>query len=126
MQVSSCQAHFPHDSAFTNLGGLFPTTSKCGEWLCCVGSSTPLPAWIFFSSNREKRLFSLKGRARKGLRVQIYKFLLEHFTDEQRFNITSKISQNVLGTAGASEGSNPKITCVKRKRGFPKLPGFCR
>ncbi|KAL7981548.1 hypothetical protein Chor_005636 [Crotalus horridus] len=61
---------------------------------------------------REKTLFSLKGRANKEPRVQIYKFLLEHFTDEQRFNITSKISQNVLGTAGASEGSNPTITHI--------------
>ncbi|KAK9395042.1 condensin-2 complex subunit D3 [Crotalus adamanteus] len=50
----------------------------------------------FPQSEREKTLFSLKGRANKEPRVQIYKFLLEHFTDEQRFNITSKISQNVL------------------------------
>uniref|UniRef100_H9G4I1 Condensin-2 complex subunit D3 n=1 Tax=Anolis carolinensis TaxID=28377 RepID=H9G4I1_ANOCA len=40
--------------------------------------------------------FSLKGKANKEKRMQIYKFLLEHFTDEQRFNITSKISLNVL------------------------------
>ncbi|XP_060549547.1 condensin-2 complex subunit D3 [Pantherophis guttatus] len=50
----------------------------------------------FLQSEREKNLFSLKGKANKGPRMQIYKFLLEHFTDEQRFNITSKISQNVL------------------------------
>ncbi|XP_026534418.1 condensin-2 complex subunit D3 [Notechis scutatus] len=48
------------------------------------------------ASKWEKSLFSLKGKANKGPRMQIYKFLLEHFTDEQRFNITSKISQNVL------------------------------
>uniref|UniRef100_A0A8C5SPB8 Condensin-2 complex subunit D3 n=1 Tax=Laticauda laticaudata TaxID=8630 RepID=A0A8C5SPB8_LATLA len=50
----------------------------------------------FLQSEREKSLFSLKGKANKGPRMQIYKFLLEHFTDEQRFNITSKISQNIL------------------------------
>ncbi|XP_070621308.1 condensin-2 complex subunit D3 isoform X1 [Erythrolamprus reginae] len=50
----------------------------------------------FPQSEREKSLFSLKGKANQALRMQIYKFLLEHFTDEQRFNITSKISLNVL------------------------------
>ncbi|XP_015284682.1 PREDICTED: condensin-2 complex subunit D3, partial [Gekko japonicus] len=50
----------------------------------------------FSQSEREKKLFSLKGRANKGKRMQIYKFLLDHFTDEQRFNITSKISHNIL------------------------------
>ncbi|KAF7241176.1 Condensin-2 complex subunit D3 [Varanus komodoensis] len=46
--------------------------------------------------NNEKSLFSLKGKANKDKRVLIYKYLLEHFTDEQRFNITSKISLNIL------------------------------
>ncbi|XP_062817414.1 condensin-2 complex subunit D3 isoform X2 [Anolis carolinensis] len=50
----------------------------------------------FPQSEREKDRFSLKGKANKEKRMQIYKFLLEHFTDEQRFNITSKISLNVL------------------------------
>ncbi|KAL8173694.1 UNVERIFIED_CONTAM: hypothetical protein K2H54_016645 [Gekko kuhli] len=50
----------------------------------------------FSQSEREKKLFSLKGQANKGKRMQIYKFLLDHFTDEQRFNITSKISHSVL------------------------------
>ncbi|XP_063167046.1 condensin-2 complex subunit D3 [Candoia aspera] len=50
----------------------------------------------FPQSEREKNLFSLKGKGKKGPRMQIYRFLLEHFTDEQRFNITSKISLNVL------------------------------
>ncbi|XP_054853805.1 condensin-2 complex subunit D3 [Eublepharis macularius] len=50
----------------------------------------------FSQSEREKKLFSLKGQDNKGKRMQIYKFLLDHFTDEQRFNITSKISHNVL------------------------------
>lgn len=29
--------------------------------------------------------------------MKIYKFLLEHFTDEQRFHITSKICLDILG-----------------------------
>ncbi|XP_074833050.1 condensin-2 complex subunit D3 [Carettochelys insculpta] len=50
----------------------------------------------FPQSEREKNLFSLKGKDNKGKRMQIYRFLLEHFTDEQRFNITSKISLNIM------------------------------
>ncbi|XP_007495227.2 condensin-2 complex subunit D3 isoform X1 [Monodelphis domestica] len=50
----------------------------------------------FPQSEREKQLFSLKGKPNKEKRMRIYKFLLEHFTDEQRFNITSKISLNIL------------------------------
>uniref|UniRef100_A0A5F9C9J4 Condensin-2 complex subunit D3 n=1 Tax=Oryctolagus cuniculus TaxID=9986 RepID=A0A5F9C9J4_RABIT len=50
----------------------------------------------FSQSEREKRLFSLKGKANKEKRMKIYKFLLEYFTDEQRFNITSKICLSIL------------------------------
>ncbi|XP_020824416.1 condensin-2 complex subunit D3 isoform X1 [Phascolarctos cinereus] len=50
----------------------------------------------FPQSEREKQLFSLKGKNNKEKRMWIYKFLLEHFTDEQRFNITSKINLNIL------------------------------
>ncbi|XP_043338941.1 condensin-2 complex subunit D3 isoform X1 [Cervus canadensis] len=50
----------------------------------------------FPQSEREKRLFSLKGGKNRERRMRIYKFLLEHFTDEQRFNITSRIFENVL------------------------------
>ncbi|MBN3304121.1 CNDD3 protein, partial [Amia calva] len=52
----------------------------------------------FPQTAREKAMFSLKGPKNKELRMKIYKFLLEHFTDEQRFNITTKISQNVLAS----------------------------
>lgn len=45
----------------------------------------------------EKSRFSLKGLENQGQRFRIYKFLLKHFTDEQRFNITTRISQDVLG-----------------------------
>lgn len=46
---------------------------------------------------RAKNLFSLKGKDNKEKRMHIYRFLLDHFTDEQRFNITTKISHSVLG-----------------------------
>ncbi|XP_023559608.1 condensin-2 complex subunit D3 isoform X2 [Octodon degus] len=50
----------------------------------------------FPQSEREKQLFSLKGKTNKQSRMKLYKFLLEHFTDEQRFNITSKICLSIL------------------------------
>lgn len=50
----------------------------------------------FSQTERERKLFSLKGNENKDKRMKIYKFLLEHFTDEQRFSLTTKISQNVL------------------------------
>ncbi|KAM6044951.1 condensin-2 complex subunit D3 isoform 2-T3 [Theristicus caerulescens] len=50
----------------------------------------------FPQSVRAKNLFSLKGKDNKEKRMHIYKFLLEHFTDEQRFNITTKISHSIL------------------------------
>lgn len=34
--------------------------------------------------------------------MRIYKFLLEHFTDEQRFNITVRIFETILGRTGQS------------------------
>ncbi|CAH2320490.1 condensin-2 complex subunit D3, partial [Pelobates cultripes] len=50
----------------------------------------------FAQTEREKALFSLKGAENKDKRMKIYKFLLEHFTDEQRYTLTMKLSQNVL------------------------------
>ncbi|XP_075185200.1 LOW QUALITY PROTEIN: condensin-2 complex subunit D3 [Anomaloglossus baeobatrachus] len=50
----------------------------------------------FSETDREKKLFSLKGKENKEKRMKIYRFLLEHFTDEQRFTLTTKISENVL------------------------------
>uniref|UniRef100_A0A8C3QGX2 Condensin-2 complex subunit D3 n=1 Tax=Cyanoderma ruficeps TaxID=181631 RepID=A0A8C3QGX2_9PASS len=50
----------------------------------------------FPQSQRSKQLFSLKGKDNKEKRMRIYTFLLEHFTDEQRFSITTKISHNIL------------------------------
>ncbi|MEQ2300011.1 hypothetical protein AMECASPLE_020876, partial [Ameca splendens] len=50
----------------------------------------------FPQSEREKVQFSLKGAQHKEKRFRIYRFLLEHFTDAQRFNTTSKINQTIL------------------------------
>ncbi|EPY82873.1 condensin-2 complex subunit D3 [Camelus ferus] len=50
----------------------------------------------FPQSEREKQLFSLKGKTNKEKRMKIYRFLLEHFTDEQRFNMTSKLCLGIL------------------------------
>lgn len=50
----------------------------------------------FSQSERGKQLFLLKGKTNKEKRMKIYKFLLEHFTDEQRFNLTSKICLSIL------------------------------
>lgn len=51
----------------------------------------------FLFSFRETARFSLKGPEHRNKRFRIYRFLLEHFTDTQRFNITNKINQTVLG-----------------------------
>ncbi|KAJ4948743.1 hypothetical protein JOQ06_020266 [Pogonophryne albipinna] len=50
----------------------------------------------FPQSERERLQFSLKGARNREKRFRIYRFLLEHFTDAQRFNITMKINQTVL------------------------------
>ncbi|NXL95150.1 CNDD3 protein, partial [Alectura lathami] len=50
----------------------------------------------FPQTERAKNLFSLRGKDNKEKRMHIYKFLLDHFTDEQRFSITTKISHSVL------------------------------
>uniref|UniRef100_A0A8U8AWF1 Condensin-2 complex subunit D3 n=1 Tax=Geospiza parvula TaxID=87175 RepID=A0A8U8AWF1_GEOPR len=50
----------------------------------------------FPQSQRAKQLFSLKGKENKEKRMRIYTFLLDHFTDEQRFSITTKISHSIL------------------------------
>ncbi|XP_062309171.1 condensin-2 complex subunit D3 isoform X2 [Osmerus eperlanus] len=50
----------------------------------------------FSQTAREKARFSLRGSQNKDKRFRIYRFLLENFTDAQRFNITTKISHTVL------------------------------
>ncbi|CAN9500131.1 unnamed protein product [Ophioblennius macclurei] len=51
---------------------------------------------MFPQSEREKIRFSLKGDQFREKRFWIYRFLLQHFTDAQRFNISNKINQTVL------------------------------
>ncbi|XP_077437958.1 condensin-2 complex subunit D3 [Vanacampus margaritifer] len=50
----------------------------------------------FPQTESEKVRFSLKGPQHREKRFRIYRFLLQNFTDAQRFNITNKISQSVL------------------------------
>ncbi|KAL2078279.1 hypothetical protein ACEWY4_025964 [Coilia grayii] len=50
----------------------------------------------FPQTEREKAMFSLRGPANQGKRFKIYKFLLKHFTDEQRFNTTNRIRKEIL------------------------------
>ncbi|XP_060720583.1 condensin-2 complex subunit D3 [Tachysurus vachellii] len=57
----------------------------------------------FPQTESEKSRFSLKGQMNQGKRFRIYRFLLKHFTDEQRFNITTRISQDVLACFVDSE-----------------------
>ncbi|XP_065110750.1 condensin-2 complex subunit D3 isoform X2 [Paramisgurnus dabryanus] len=52
----------------------------------------------FPQSESEKSRFSLKGPQNQGKRFRIYKFLLKNFTDEQRFNITTKLCQDILAS----------------------------
>ncbi|XP_076025344.1 condensin-2 complex subunit D3 [Genypterus blacodes] len=50
----------------------------------------------FPQTEKEAVGFSLKGARYREKRFRVYRFLLEHFTDAQRFNITNKINQTVL------------------------------
>ncbi|XP_051936974.1 condensin-2 complex subunit D3 [Hippocampus zosterae] len=50
----------------------------------------------FPQTDREKVRFSLNGPQHREKRFRIYRFLLQHFTDAQRFNITNKMNQSVL------------------------------
>uniref|UniRef100_A0AAY4AAL4 Condensin complex subunit 1 C-terminal domain-containing protein n=1 Tax=Denticeps clupeoides TaxID=299321 RepID=A0AAY4AAL4_9TELE len=62
----------------------------------------------FPQTDGEKARFSLKGAQNKVKRFKIYKFLLEHFTDEQRFNTTSRITLlSLLSSAGFVDGELP-------------------
>ncbi|XP_051558295.1 condensin-2 complex subunit D3 isoform X1 [Myxocyprinus asiaticus] len=57
----------------------------------------------FPQAESEKSRFSLRGPQNQGKRFRIYKFLLKNFTDEQRFNITTKICQDILASFVDSE-----------------------
>ncbi|KAK7098259.1 hypothetical protein V1264_002597 [Littorina saxatilis] len=51
----------------------------------------------YTQSEREKLLFSLKGKENHSQRMKLYRFMLEHMEDEHRFPLMAKISQEVLG-----------------------------
>ena len=57
----------------------------------------------FIVSDHERQLFSLVGSKNKSARMKLYKFMLEHMTDEQRFQTTFKLCKDIL--QGAVEGS---------------------
>ncbi|XP_078589541.1 condensin-2 complex subunit D3-like [Branchiostoma floridae x Branchiostoma japonicum] len=50
----------------------------------------------FNESERERKMFSLAGEANREKRRTIYRFLLEHMTDENRFNLIGKLCSEVL------------------------------
>lgn len=54
-------------------------------------------------SERERKLFSLSGKKHKAERMKLYRFMLEHMSDEHRFQTTYKLCQDILG--GCVEGT---------------------
>ena len=54
-------------------------------------------------TDQERELFSLAGEARAADRTRLYFFMLDAMTDEQRFQTTYRLCQDVLG--GAVEGA---------------------
>eukprot|EP00095_Tigriopus_kingsejongensis_P003824 maker-scaffold2482_size15237-snap-gene-0.3 protein:Tk03824 transcript:maker-scaffold2482_size15237-snap-gene-0.3-mRNA-1 annotation:"condensin-2 complex subunit d3" len=56
----------------------------------------------FNISEREKRLFSMRGPEYRHDRMKLYKFMLENMSDEQRFQTTYRLCKDILG--GAVEG----------------------
>ncbi|TRY62148.1 hypothetical protein TCAL_11306, partial [Tigriopus californicus] len=56
----------------------------------------------FTISDREKRLFSMKGVEYREDRMKLYRFMLECMSDEQRFQTTYRLCKDIL--EGAVEG----------------------
>ena len=54
-------------------------------------------------TDQEREMFSLSGEARAADRARLYFFMLDAMTDEQRFQTTYRLCQDVLG--GAVEGA---------------------
>ena len=54
-------------------------------------------------SDKEKELFSLKGKDHQEDRMKLYKFMMDHMNDENRFQTTYKLCQEILN--GVVEGS---------------------
>ncbi|XP_047737385.1 condensin-2 complex subunit D3 [Hyalella azteca] len=51
----------------------------------------------FAQNQQEKELFSLAGPEHLAARMSIYKFMLEHMADDQRFSITQRLCHDVIG-----------------------------
>ncbi|XP_076054806.1 condensin-2 complex subunit D3-L-like isoform X2 [Oratosquilla oratoria] len=51
----------------------------------------------FRQSKQEKDLFSLAGAQFKEERMNLYRFMLDHMPDDQRFTTTQRLCQDVLG-----------------------------
>ena len=54
-------------------------------------------------SEHERKLFALWGKKNKEDRMKLYKFMLEHMSDEHRFETTHKLCKDILN--GCVEGS---------------------
>ncbi|CAN7989365.1 unnamed protein product [Ixodes hexagonus] len=52
---------------------------------------------VIESREGDQRLFSLEGERNRERRMGIYRFLLQHMADEDRFKLNLAITQNVLG-----------------------------
>ncbi|XP_070565322.1 condensin-2 complex subunit D3-L-like isoform X2 [Ptychodera flava] len=50
----------------------------------------------FSQTDRERKLFSLKGKQNFAKRMKMYKFMLENMNDDQRFNLTAKLCKEIL------------------------------
>uniref|UniRef100_A0A8C4R3U0 Non-SMC condensin II complex subunit D3 n=1 Tax=Eptatretus burgeri TaxID=7764 RepID=A0A8C4R3U0_EPTBU len=48
-------------------------------------------------SERELKLFAFKGEKHQETRMTIYRYLLNHLTDEQRFKLTTRLCNGTLG-----------------------------
>ena len=51
----------------------------------------------FAQSDKDRKLFSLEGDKQTKKRLQLYKFMLDHMTDDQKFQMQGKICQEILG-----------------------------
>ena len=64
------------------------------------------PIYNRFSQEQEdKNLVSLLGKSKSHLRQHLYAFMLQHMTDEQKFNLSAKLNQEIL--AGVVDGIIP-------------------
>ncbi|ESO91741.1 hypothetical protein LOTGIDRAFT_233338 [Lottia gigantea] len=51
----------------------------------------------FTQTDREKSLFNMKGEHAASKRLKLYLFMLEHTNDQHKFQLTSKLCQDILG-----------------------------